>query len=368
MRIRSRAPLAFVLSCFLFTSATTPAQAEFLKSPLDVNAVRTKAGAADTKPFSCGVPRAPLINLQFPSIYKTGDSTSSIIDPVKQAQYNAMIDSVFAYEKSVTQMANRYIRSKPARPEIALCVQDWIYSWANGGAIMGPGTRNGEYVRKWVLGSAASAWLQIRGEKALDPAKSQRIIYWMKRVANMAKADFMREVDTRGHQNNHLYWAAWGVGMAAIATDSVSLFSWAVRRTQIGLRQIQADGTLPLELERRSRAYEYHLYAAQPLYYMAEAAYANGVDLFFGYNRALQRLGALCLKNLGHGDYFRQVTNNTQVVQGYGDADDLGWVEIYNKHYAGDPLAPKTLSKFRPMKSTRLGGDLTLLYSSLYIK
>jgi poly(beta-D-mannuronate) lyase len=179
--------------------------------------------------------------------------------------------------------------------------------------------------------------------------------------------DFSRDSRLRSRQNNHLYWAAWSVGAAGMALDDDSMFRWAIEKEKVGLDSIQADGTLPTELERGKKAYLYHLFAAMPLFMLAGAAERNGVDLFQENNGALKRLGDVSLKNLGHPAYFEQLTNEEQDMTRVGTPSDLGWVEIYRQHYA-DPRADAALREFRPMKQSRFGGNITLLYSQIYIK
>jgi poly(beta-D-mannuronate) lyase len=141
------------------------------------------------------------------------------------------------------------------------------------------------------------------------------------------------------------------------------LFDWAMEKTRFGMAQVRADGALPLELARRKRAWRYHLFAALPLFFLAEAGDKNGLDIFVENDDALKRLGDLCLRNLGHPDDFKTLTGEEQDTDRAGTSSDLGWVEIYDWHYPGNPLAAAALEKFRPVKQSRMGGDITSLYA-----
>src|SRR6516164_10089734 len=92
------------------------------------------------------------------------------------------------------------------------------------------------------------------------------------------------------------------------------MFDWAVDRAKFGISQIQPDGTLPLELARGQRAFLYHLFAAMPLFMLAEAAYKNGENLFTENDHGLQRFGALDIKGVINPDVFKLLTGKDQVL------------------------------------------------------
>lgn len=354
----------YVLSAVFWTDTAAAVSSYHLAPPFDVKAVRLKVGKPDTSKFSCGQPPAPMKDLQMESFYNKDDTSFSIVDPEALAAYKKATKPASVFEIGLTSMANRYVRSSPPRAEVAVCDLDWLAVWAEEGALLGDVNKNGEYTRKWLLGSIASVWIQIRDEPSLDPDKRKKVVDWIRRVAETARADFSRNIDLKSRQNNHLYWAAWGVGVAGLAIDDKKLFDWAVSKAREGVDDIQPDGTLPLELARGQRAYLYHLFSALPLFMLADAAEKNGIEIFHQNDSGLQRLGELCLKNLGDPDDFTELTGKKQETTRVGTSSDLGWVEIYRQHYR-DSLADAALKKFRPMKRSRFGGDITLLYGKI---
>jgi poly(beta-D-mannuronate) lyase len=68
--------------------------------------------------------------------------------------------------------------------------------------------------------------------------------------------------------------------------------------------QITPEGTLPLEMARRSLALHYHLFAAAPLVTIAELAAANGVDLYAVDHHALARLVYRAASGLQDPSFF----------------------------------------------------------------
>lgn len=354
-----------IVSAILWAEASI-ASSYHLAPPFDAAAVRLKTGKADNAKFSCGSPPPPMKDLHMESFYDKEDTSFSIVDPQAYAAYKKASKPASVFEIGLASMANRYVRSSPPRADIAACTLDWLANWAEGDALLGDVNKNGEYTRKWLLGSVASVWLQIRDEPSLDSDKRKKAVDWIGRVAGKVREDFSRDIDLKSRNNNHLYWAAWGVGAAGIAIDDPFLFDWAVSKAREGVDAVQEDGTLPLEIARGKRAYLYHLFSALPLFMLAHAAEKNGIDLFHQNNNGLQRLGELCLKNLGHPDDFKKMTGKEQDMAHVGTPADLGWVEVYRRHYR-DPLADAALARFRPLKRSRFGGDITLLYSEIRI-
>jgi poly(beta-D-mannuronate) lyase len=363
MRMKTGNPLvpaclALALLCF------APRAALALSPSFDVEALRGKLGKADNRPFSCPAPPAPMRDLHMESFYSKENTSSDIVDPAAYKAYKSATKPAAVFESTLASMGNRYVRSNPPRADVASCAASWLDAWAQAGAMLGDVNKNGEYTRGWVLASIASAWLQIRGEPSLDHARRERIEGWMRDVAQAVQSDFSRDADLSSRRNNHLYWAAWAAAATGMALDDDALFRWSMEKARFGIDQIQKDGTLPLELARGRRAFLYHLFAAMPLFMLAEAGAHNGVDLFRENGEGLRRLGALNLDNVPAGAGFEQLSGKTQDLRRVATPSDLGWMEIYRKHY-DDPRADAVLKDFRPMKQSRFGGDITLMYAGV---
>ena len=142
-------------------------------------------------------------------MYDKSDKSFSTLDPAACAAYKKAYEPIAFFEKRLVSMANRYVRSNPPRADIAACDLDWLDAWAKDAALLGQVNENGEYIRKWLLASIANTWIQIRDEPCLDPAKTQQVVGWTRKVGQAAQADFSRDPRLKSRQNNHLYWAAW---------------------------------------------------------------------------------------------------------------------------------------------------------------
>ncbi len=337
-----------------------------LSAPFDVAAIRNTAGKPDTKAFSCPNTPPPIIDLHFESIYSPAERNASVIDPEAYDTYLKTSKPLRKYESSLTGMANRYVLSNPAHPELALCVQDWLYDWAVKKALLGDVNRSGELVRKWSLASLSLAWLQVQNDPALDPEKTVAINQWLRRTANTVKGDFSKNTGNASRQNNHLYWAAWAVASTGIALQDPVMFDWAIKRANRGIHQIDKEATLPLELHRGRKAFQYHNFAATPLFLLAQTASANKINLFDESDQALKRLGTLLLDNMKDPSYFVEKTGEKQDLTRTITSSNLVWVEIFDLHY-GTQASHSLLQNLRPMRSSRTGGDSTMLYRGVLI-
>lgn len=333
-----------------------------LKPPFDITNIQENLDNPYTKSFKCKAPPEPLKDLFFESMYDKESENASIIDPEAYKTYKEAVKPVQAFESGLTSTANLYLRSLPPRPEIAACVASWLSLWADSDALLGKDNHSGQFIRKWLLSSISMAYLQVRDDPYISAEEHEKIQRWIKKVTERVIADFSKHSDKRSRNNNHMYWAAWGVMSAGIALDERSYFDWGLAEEQNALLDIQSDGSLQLELDRGRKAYNYHHFAAIPLFIMAEAAYVNNINVFEMNNNGLERLARLLLDNMENQDYFVQLTGEKQDLTRTITSSNLVWLEIYRKHYK-DTDADYWLKKFRPVKQSRVGGNATLLYS-----
>ncbi len=304
-------------------------------------------------------------DLFFESMYDKSSKNASIINPVAYKKYKADVKPLQTFESVLATTANRYLKSNPPRPEIAACAMSWLSIWADADALLGESNASGEFLRKWLLSSISTAYLQVKDDPYISPDMHKKTRKWIKKVAYQVKEDFSKYPDNNSRNNNHMYWAAWGVMSAAIVLDNQTLFDWAIYEAKVGVQDIQENGTLPLEVARGPKALHYHHFAAIPLFLMAETAYVNGTNLYDKNDKALKRLARTLLENIENQDFFEELTGETQNMDRTVTSSSLVWVEIYRRHYS-DKDADKWLKKFRPVKHSRVGGDATLLYKSRY--
>ncbi len=337
--------------------------ANTLTAPFDVFTIREQDGKLDAGKFTCKDTPTPMRDLFFESMYDDDSKNASVVDPEAHKKYLENTKSIKDLESGLTRTANRYLLSKPPRTDIAECVLRWLDEWAAEDALLGKSNHMGDFVRKWALSSIALGYIQIRDETGLDAKEKKQAEDWIRRLTKRVIDDFSTRTDKNSRNNNHMYWAAWGVTAAGIALNDRTFFDWGVERAREGITDIAADGTLPLEMARGPKAYNYHHYAAIPLFMIAHAAEKNGVDLYAENNQGLKRLARVLLENIEEPAYFEQKTGEKQNLERTVTRSNLSWLEPYYDHYH-DPVALKWLTTFRPVKHSRVGGDATILYGS----
>lgn len=341
----------------LFPLIATAAMAE-LASPFALTDRRDRAAASESK--LCPAPIAP-VPLDFEGFYKQG-TASSVVDEDAMRRYRAATAPIADYENAITRMSDAYLGASTRNTSLAGCVLDWLYAWAEARAMLKAQSDQGGFIRKWGLSPVAATYIKIRHAPGLDAAKNAAVRKWIATWAGIVRDDYDTHTARSSRRNNHLNWAALGVTWAGVALDDRTLFDWGLAKYRIALEQIAKDGTLPLELERRSKARHYHLFALSPLVFIAETAARNGVDLYAENAGALQRLVARVVDSLDDPSYFVRLTGETQQWIGKLNGGKLTWMEPYYARFADARLRP-WLDRFRPLKNRRTGGNATSLYA-----
>ncbi|MCC7425592.1 MAG: alginate lyase family protein [Alphaproteobacteria bacterium] len=376
--LRMRLPrLAALVSVVLLLSgcaghaASQPApgaEGAGLRAPFDVAARRALMGRAERAP-ACPPAPPPQRDVIGVSFYT--DARFSVPDPARVQANNDATRPLRDFNQQVAQWSDIWVRSNPPRPEAARCALAWMAAWAAGGepdgAMLGRTNNQGAYERKWTLAGLALAYLKIREAPALDPAERRAVLGWFRRLAAAVRPPYERAArpgTISSAANNHAYWSGLAVGAAAIALDDRALFEWAMERARVGLRQVTAEGALPLEMARGAKALHYHLFALTPLAFLAAMGEANGVDLHAENGGALMRLAALTQAGLADRGRFAALAGAEQdaaaVPERLGGLD-LAWAEILLARAPDPRLAAWTAAR-RPLRHRWIGGDATLLF------
>lgn len=301
--------------------------------------------------------------LDFPSKYQGTGASKDVINPKAFDEYKSKTEPINTMEKSVSAMVGSYLHSGQA--DTLECALNWYDAWAKAGALTGPAKNHtGKSVRKWALGSLASAWDRLKFSSS-HPLKghedqAKRIEKWLSDVGTLVMADWKDQ--PRELVNNHQYWAAWAAMADAIALDRRDLFDWAVAEFRFAAHQVDREGYLSNELKRDTRALAYHNYALAPLVMIAAFAKANGVDLTAENDGALKRLAGLVIKGIDDPSMFEDKTGDSQVTDDLKTSSKFAWLEPYCRLYACDAALSKRTDSMRPLKTYRLGGDLTDLF------
>ncbi len=317
-------------------------------------AAATLAGASGHAAAVCPAPPAVVKDLDIPRFY--GDVKGSIIEPQQKALHDAAVEPLAAFLRAVTTEADKaHRRTRFAeKKEAATCALGWISAWAAGDAWLGRMAQaQAEYQRKWDLAGVALAYLKV---KSFATPEQRRIIEpWLMRFADGARAFFD---DPKHKRNNHWYWLGLGIGATGLATDSDK--HWQIARGIMtdAARDISADGTLALEIQRGGRAIHYHAFAVMPLVVLAELGRAKGEDWYALNQGALHRLVDVTIAGLADPAMFDRLAGVVQ-QRPLTHSTGAGWIQMYAAHNA-DRLQGKSLPG---MKSGHrwIGGDAQVL-------
>lgn len=313
--------------------------------------------------FDCpAVPTTASRDLVFEGIYDKDDPERDNVNTAKQAEYRLATRGMTQFENKLLSMTNAYYVAPPNKAAArARCALAWMHAWAANNAMLGRVNYVGISVRHWTLASLASAYGQIRDEPSLNTDQNIKVRSWLRALAYAVIANYDDPKNKR--ENNLAYWAAWSVTITGIALDDHALYQWGMKRGMNAVKDIDADGTLPLEMGRGSKAFLYHQFALTPLLMMAEAGVANGFNLYDLNNGYLHRLVKRVLVGLETPDFFNSRTGHAQQGIDTLGAGHLAWVAIYHARYPGYRTRI-LISKYPALFSRRLGGDMGLLFNS----
>ncbi|KAF1005787.1 MAG: Polysaccharide lyase [Luteibacter sp.] len=280
------------------------------------------------------------------------DPAHSIIDPVRKKAYDAQMKPLMAALHAVEKMADDYRHTGDVAS--AECVATWLGHFASDKAFEDVSTNQDTYVQGWMLGAYAITWLKVRPALSTS-GEATRVSSWFGMLADANSGYYDSRPRSTDSKNNHRYWAGMAVMAAGIATNDTRRYRWGIDSYQVGVEQIAADGTLSLELARKSMALHYHLFAAEPLVIMAELAEANGGDLYRADGDALARLVKRSTEGTLNPAFFEKAAGIAQ-KETDNDPNLLAWVLTYDRRFPSRTL-DQILSGLSSTSAIYLGGE-----------
>jgi poly(beta-D-mannuronate) lyase len=324
----------WLVFCAVGITSSMAALPEPLRSPWDGKSV-----AANDTAYPCPALAHIAPDLVTDGFYRLDDPTHSIIDPARQAAYNASSNPVKAAGMAVVKAADDY-RTSGSR-QAAACAMSRIVTMAKDKSLSGKmSSSQAYYVQGWVVGAIAIAYLKVRETEDATPDQIAMIGDWLHSVGRQTK-DYYDEHTKKdgGKGNNHLYWAGVELAAIGVAANNREDFDWAMATYDNGVDQIRPDGTLPLEMARGSKALHYHLYALAPLVLLAEFGEANDLDLYAHANGAIHRLVNRSVAGLQDPTPFAKATGLKQEVPRTPSGDQIGWAPPYVRRFPNPVLA-----------------------------
>jgi poly(beta-D-mannuronate) lyase len=330
-----------------------------LRGPVDVERRRVLLGKPMTG-FGCRAVVPPVHDLDIPGYYT--DKSFTVIDPVKQRQASDIVRPLSAFTWELAKLSDAWMLTRPARPEPAQCVLNWLDAWASADALLGRMVQaDAQHQRKWTLCGMTLDYLKVRGSADLDPGAKARVERWFPRVADAAAEYYARW--GRAGYNNHIIWLALGMTAAGVAANDHALFDRGITICRDWMEEIQPDGTLPKELDRKGLAFGYHVFSLAPLVMIAEIGAANGLDLYAEKGGAVHRLANCVLKGLADPAWFAAKAGAAQHDDNKVTPFTFVWAEPYYARFP-DPALGRQIAANRPLFYATLGGSVTDAFGS----
>ena len=304
--------------------------------------------------------------LEFPSKYEGSGKSRSTLNEVSAKRYKTLTKSISDMEKGATELVDQYMDG--GSTQTLQCVVAWYSVWADAKALLGPAINHtGKSERKWALASLSSAWLRLKFSRSqpllVYSSKAAEIDDWLGKIADQVTREWDKD-DAREKINNHYYWAAWSVMATSIVTNRRDQFDWATDMYAIFAQQVDADGFLPNELKRQTRAADYHVYAVAPAAMMAAFGKANDLDLAGEGHDALHRAVERAITAYDDLRPFEAKTGAKQVpFEPEGKQSKFAWLEPYCWTVRCTGVVAAKLAQLRPLQNTRLGGNMTTIFT-----
>ena len=237
--------------------------------------------------------------------------------------------------------------------------------WLGGGARQKAreGPTVDEALRKWELAALSCAVIKLQRWAPQSSSGKDATLAWLRRLGNDVMADYSKYPNRGSRRSNHRYWAAWAATAAGVAANDRALYDWGMTGYQVGIDEIQDDGSLPLEVARGSRALGYHSFALTPLLMMAETGEANGQPLYTMKKNRLSLLVRFILDNFSDPATLAKLAGAEQDMGEAIKPSNLVWLEPWYAR-TRDPQAEPWLRDYRPLTHKGAGGDLTMIFGA----
>ena len=271
-------------------------------------------------------PPPAIVELVLESKYGDDGNERDTIDPVALAAYEKAMAPVTAFEKQVVQ------HSASGRVD---CTLRFLYTWASADALSVLPTETSVSKAATTISGLGEAYRRLNLGLYDDPRQT-KIRQWFKNRAKQIRSFYTNNASAypRSSKNNHRYWAGFSTTVVGIIAQDKGLRDWGYESFKVGVCSANIDGSLPLEMERGSKAGEYQMYATTALTAIAERLrpYKHNVDTVCDskYQKILDYTGSISINQpsyrLGFAALYPYPFKNKETLLSYGaiKVTDLG--------------------------------------------
>ncbi|MBS2018632.1 MAG: alginate lyase family protein [Deltaproteobacteria bacterium] len=335
------------------------------------------------------------------------DPPPTYVDGKTNPAFSAYMKPFVDFVNQVQTQSDRFLRNtdRASANASGQCAMKWLGTWAAdfvndgeerlteahfckgsgcGNASYSNDNWNAQYQRLFLSTAMNLAFAKL--ESLPDASDGQRlrranVRRWLDTMVPRIQSFIaVREAASESNKNNMSYWAGLGVMANGYVVGDASRVAWGVKRFDMGIDDIRADGTLPAEVARGDLAYVYHLFSAKALVLMAELATANGRNLYAGTTAGgRSRTRLFRLTRLVHELSYRNgkpraslVWNGLRQQQGPGDVlltgtekNSITWIEPFYSRFGNKTVglqwrdAITRTRRFGGLGDWRSGGNWT---------
>ncbi len=350
--------MKMLLTCMALILGATPTLAVDYLPPFSTRLPDIKATSRPCAPLS-----EPVIGLDLPSKYgaarPASGSRRDTVDSAAEAAFSEAMAPVKAFMGDVVKAANDYQRT--GRMSAAHCALDHLVHWARNGAFSERASHTSWFKSATTVAGLSAALMQVEPALGERQADMDLVRLWLKGHGLAISGYFDALQMPRAARNNHRAWAGLAVASAGVVARDAKLVAWGADSLRLVACQATAEGALPLELERGSKALDYHLYALAALMPLAEITARGGAKPYETCAGALHRIADVTVKALADPTSMAALTGATQTDKPPSPSK-LVFLEPYLARFPERLPDARHLLKQRPLGLTDLGGNQTLLY------
>ena len=131
--------------------------------------------------------------LQFRSKYEGSDKARATLNVQSEQAFRDTTADITKIERGTSKRVMQFMRD--GRPEQLDCTLAWLSAWAQADALMSKDfNHTGKSMRKWALGSMASAYLRLKFSDshplATHQEQAQKIEAWFSKMADQVVSDW----------------------------------------------------------------------------------------------------------------------------------------------------------------------------------
>ena len=298
-------------------------------------------------------PDPPTGRMIIPHHYLSGSS-----GPINPEEAKATVP----YQKlqdAVADGASRYVVTGDHAE--ATCVASLLSRWAAAKTLLDYTSKESSqawYQVEWTLSSISLAYSVVQSDPAITADQRKQILQWMHDVTEYMFDQGPRP-DDHSRENNHSYWRALCATSVGVLTSDNNLYRRGLEQYMRAIGQMNADGSLPLEMARHENALHYQSFALEPLVMVADLAARQGTDIYSvrSNGHTIADAVGFLVRASANLDLMKQYASEPQTFSLFSGKKPPAWVEFWAARYPGEPWS--TLLK-QPLSDSVIGGSAAL--------